>query len=186
MTAAFVPRPIRDCRVVRLKPVATANTQRTLNIGVFTQPPPRSRHGCAAPRYHRPRNNVFAPCSFELQNKIGSEDKAWCLETRFASYDVLPQSPGTALLLCWSNKFIHETTAWFAQFSKLVRAAAQFAREPTQRIRFNWVGGKRSGFGNGTLQTLEPAVFEALRAIRGGSRSHPLLTLGAKRTVDRQ
>src|SRR5260370_6529781 len=25
MTAAFVPRPIRDCCVVRLKPVATAN-----------------------------------------------------------------------------------------------------------------------------------------------------------------
>ncbi len=128
----------------------------------------------------------FAPCSFELQNKIGSEDKAWCLETRFATYDVLPQSPGTALLLCWFNKFIHETTAWFAQFSKLVRAVAQFAREPTQRIRFNWVGGKRSGFGNGTLQTLEPAVFEALRTIRDGSRYHPLLAgpRNAEETLD--
>jgi hypothetical protein len=25
--------------------------------------------------------DVLAPCAFELQNKIGSEDKAWCLET---------------------------------------------------------------------------------------------------------
>jgi hypothetical protein len=25
--------------------------------------------------------DVLAPCAFELQNKIGSENKAWCLET---------------------------------------------------------------------------------------------------------
>ncbi len=55
-----------------------------------------------------------------------------------------------------------------------------------QRIRFDRVGGKRSGFGDGTLQTLEPAVFEALRAIRYGSRSHPPLALGTRRTVDWQ
>ncbi len=54
------------------------------------------------------------------------------------------------------------------------------------RIRFNRVGGKRSDFGDGTLQTLEPAVFEAFRTIRDGSRSHPPLALGTKRAVDWQ
>jgi hypothetical protein len=87
--------------------------------------------------------------------------------------------------VCWSNNSFMKTTA-VAQFSNLFRAAAWFAREPTQRIRFNWVGGKHSDFGNGTLQTLEPAVFEALRTIRDGSRYHPLLAFGAKRTVDWQ
>jgi hypothetical protein len=63
---------------------------------------------------------------------------------------------------------------------------AQFAREPTQRIRFNRVGGKRSDFGNSTLQTLEPAVLEAIRTVRDGVRSHPLLAFWTKRTVDWQ
>ena len=51
-------------------------------------------------------------------------------------------------------------------------------------MTFDRVGGKRSDFGNGTLQTIQPAVFQNLRAIRDGSRCHLPLALGTKRTVD--
>jgi hypothetical protein len=96
----------------------------------------------------------------------------------------LPAYPLGPLGMLIHNSFM-KRTAWLAEFSKLI-GPAKFAREPTQRIRFNWVRGKRSDFGNGTLQTLEPAVFEALRTIRDGSRCHPLLALGTKRAVDWQ
>ena len=60
----------------------------TLNIRVFTQPRPGEMR-CASLPSTAHQLLTSSRLSFEVQNKIGSKDKAWCLETwlRFSRHD---------------------------------------------------------------------------------------------------